>query len=258
MNQEILQKIDQAEMILVGLGEEFEEGRILKMLPGYGEVAEKLAGSGNHFCIPAWNRQNLLQSESKLSQALTRLAQLLQGKDYFVVTTATNDFIWDSPLDKERITAPCGGSCKKQCENGCGKGLMDLTEEESRLLQAKLVEDSEPNVKLGICPECGNKLILNNIYAEQYDENGYLPSWQFYRKWLERTLHRKLLVLELGVGMQYPSVIRFPFEKAAYFNQKADFVRVNERLYQLSAELGERGTSISENAVDFLCREYGK
>ena len=65
-------------------------------------------------------------------------------------------------------------------------------------------------------------------------------------------MNKKVCILELGVGMQYPSVIRFPFEKAAYFNQKADFIRVNQNLYHLTEELKDKGISISENAVDWL------
>ena len=52
--------------------------------------------------------------------------------------------------------------------------------------------------------------------------------------------------------MNLPSVIRFPFEKIAFFNQKAEFIRVHEKLYQLSEELGGKGISQAQNAVKFL------
>lgn len=95
-------------------------------------------------------------------------------------------------------------------------------------------------------------MILNTIYAESYNEAGYIEQWQIYTKWLQGTLNRKLLVLELGVGMQFPSVIRWPFEKVAFFNNKASFVRVNERLYQLTAELASKGVGISQNAIEWI------
>ena len=52
--------------------------------------------------------------------------------------------------------------------------------------------------------------------------------------------------------MTFPSVIRFPFEKVAFFNKKAKLIRINETLYQLSEQIGEKGISIAENAVDFM------
>ena len=73
-------------------------------------------------------------------------------------------------------------------------------------------------------------------------------------KWLQGTLNRKLFILELGVGMRFPTVIRWPFEKAAFYNKRACFCRVNEKLYHLTEELAEKGWGISQNAIDWLLK----
>ena len=73
-----------------------------------------------------------------------------------------------------------------------------------------------------------------------------------YTKWLQGTVNRKLVVLELGVGMKFPGVIRFPFEKVAYFNQKAKFYRIHKNLYHLTEELASKGVGIADNAIDWL------
>ena len=57
--------------------------------------------------------------------------------------------------------------------------------------------------------------------------------------------------MELGAGMEYPSVIRFPFEKVVYFNRKAYLYRIHSRLYQLTEELKGRGTSVKEDPLTF-------
>lgn len=95
-------------------------------------------------------------------------------------------------------------------------------------------------------------MYFNRIDTPGYKEEGYLPQWEKYTKWLQGTLNRKLCILELGAGMEYPTVIRFPFEKVAYFNQKARFYRVHSRLYQMTAELKEKGVSIQANPEEFL------
>ena len=87
---------------------------------------------------------------------------------------------------------------------------------------------------------------------EEESEEGKTTRWERYMKWLQGTLNKKVLILELGVGMKFPSVIRWPFEKVAYFNQKAGFYRVNETLYQLTEELKEKGISIPKNSIDWL------
>ena len=156
----------------------------------------------------------------------------------------------------------CGSDNRKQCGNGCQTVLNRVSEEDRICMEEYFLmlsktqnEDNGPvwgDGAMGYCPECGGPLILNNIYAEHYNENGYLVQWKQYTKWLQGTLNKKLLILELGVGMQFPSVIRWPFEKIAFFNQKAEFYRVNEKLYQLSEELRGKGISVSENAIDWL------
>jgi hypothetical protein len=62
----------------------------------------------------------------------------------------------------------------------------------------------------------------------------------------------KLCILELGVGFQYPQVIRWPFEKITYFNQKATLIHVHSKLPQIAEEIGMRGISIGMTPLEFL------
>lgn len=80
-------------------------------------------------------------------------------------------------------------------------------------------------------------------------------SWEKYMHWLGFTLNQKLCILELGVSFAKPDVIRFPFERTSYFNQKSRFIRMNESFPQLSAEIADRGVSIKKNPVEFFEEE---
>ena len=245
MTKDIVQLVREADLVLVGIGEEFEDYRTLKKIEGYEVHCAWLEESNQAENIPAYNRELLKQSDSKVYKALEQLAQLLEGKNYFVVSVTTNDILADSSLKQDRIVMPCGGSRMLQCSSGCKEALQSVLDEDGKMR----------DVENGVCPVCGAPLVYNNIYSQNYDENGYLDRWQLYTKWLQGTLFRKLCILELGVGMQCPSVIRFPFEKAGYFNQKASFVRVNAHLYQMTSELGDRGISVPCNAIDWLTEE---
>lgn len=257
-NRDILQQIQEADMLLVGIGEEFDNVRALKSKSGYSECREKLGCSEEAWLLPALNLI-YQKEEPEVYKVLSRFAELIAGKNYFVVSVSTNDLIRRVAWRENRLVMPCGGSLLKQCPRNCENGLMKVTDNDweaihdytNKLLDEKILQE-ENIINLGVCPDCGSPLVLNNIYTEKYDENGYLGQWKLYTKWLQGTLNRKLMILELGVGMQCPSVIRWPFEKIAYFNQKASFYRVNETLYQLSEELKEKGTSISQNAIDWL------
>lgn len=84
------------------------------------------------------------------------------------------------------------------------------------------------------------------VYPED-EEN-----WNDYMKWLGYTLNRHLLVLELGAGFANPMVIRFPFEKTVFLNQKSKMYRVHPTLPQVTAEIGERGTAVSADPLQLF------
>ena len=220
MENKILDLIKDADLVLIGIGKEFEKERFLA-----GDDA---------------------------LEALNKLADILDKKNYFALSICTNNIAKKSNLLSDRVVQPCGNVEMKQCPNRCEEGLMELTVEEFAALQGMLPNNELPEVELGVCPKCGQPLILNTVYTENYDENGYLKDWARYTKWLQGTLNKKLCILELGVDLTYPSIIRWPFEKIAFYNNKAHFIRVNERLYHMSEEINDKGISVAKNAVDWL------
>jgi len=267
--EEILSAIEEADLVLVGLGEEFDEIGMDKTDRGYIAARNYLEENENGWMLPQldeiYRRRNNITGESVLEEGLNNLAKILADKNYFVVSTAMNERISAVEWKDNRLVMTCGGTGMKQCPEGCGAGLHKITEAEEQALVDYLSRLQEclqnPDCKqknidslpqIGVCPDCGKALQLNNIYAGQYDENGYLPQWQLYTKWLQGTLNKNLVILELGVGMKFPSVIRWPFEKIAFFNNKAHIYRVNEKLYQLTEELKGKGTAIPKNSIDWL------
>lgn len=164
-----------------------------------------------------------------------KLLELIQDKDYFIVTTVTDGEIRKSSLDQRRIVAPCGNVTWRQCSKSCTKDIWE---------QGEIPDD--------ICPHCGQPLTGNTIQAEDYIEEGYLPQWNAYTYWLSATLNKRVLILELGVGFQTPTVIRWPFEKTASINNKAHLYRIHGSFSQLSETVKGKADSISENSLEFL------
>lgn len=164
--------------------------------------------------------------------AYNNLSNLLEGKNYFIVSLCMDDVIYNSELKTDRIVTPLGGNRFKQCIDACTNELYDVT--------------------INTCPKCGKELVYNNILAENYVEEGYLPMWDKHKKWLVGTLNKSILVLEMGVSMKFPQIVRWPFERIALLNNKAHFIRVNEKLPQTNAELKDKSESIHEASVEWL------
>ena len=264
--------LDEAEMILVGLGEEWEEKRLFKDDAAFQAGRQYLDENDLTWLIPAWNDYCLTRVDSKAAEALDNLRRFLGEKNYFVISTSASRLIAATPWHEGRLVMPCGTSDKKQCGSDYEKKVMPLTDEEQKKLFClmeelwKLSEEGkdpdqqaqaggidlrdQANRILGTCDICGRDYRLNTVYTDDYREEGYLTQWNLYTKWLQGTLNRKLLILELGVGLQFSTIIRFPFEKIAFYNQKCRFYRINEKLYQLTPELREKGISVSKNVVD--------
>ncbi len=262
MQERVRASVLEAQLVLVGIGTEFSERfEDMETDAFYGpmlEQAKEEAYTGQLMQYLQFHRVKRHPSE-RIVQAYDRLAGLLEGKNYFIVSLCTDDLIFTSKLDRERIVTPCGGFYAMQCGRECVTDQESLVTDE-KVMEALLesIDDCQGDVSaidFPVCAECTKPLWFNCVASPDYKEEGYLSQWQLYTKWLQGTLNRKLCILELGVGMQFPQIIRFPFEKIGFFNQKAYFYRVHSKLYQLTEELKGKGCAIACNPVDFLLDE---
>ncbi|MDE6944863.1 MAG: hypothetical protein K2P66_10605 [Lachnospiraceae bacterium] len=254
--QQLYAKTNAAEKILVGLGEEFQyDWSALLEDSRYQEIEEEIGGCEEHvWIIPFLQKMILSRStQNKWRIAYDNLREMLEGKDYFIVSLCMDDYIYATGFDESRIVTPCGGFRRMQCDQNCRRELSDIPDE-SYAAVMKYYRKELPIQALQepVCRHCGSKLRYNQLGVTKYAEEGYLESWGEYTRWLQGTVNRNLCVLELGVGMEYPMVVRFPFEKIVLYNQKAFLYRVHSRLYQMGEEIGDRGIGIQANAIDFM------
>lgn len=261
MRKVIEDAVRRADFVLVGIGEEFASDiKLLYKIPKYQDILDKIEQDKEKYgwLIPFLFKTYLDKHEDNaVHSAYQALSLLLQGKNYFILTENMDGKIFHSYFDEERIVAPCGNYAYLQCEEDCCGQILSVEDAAGEVLdffrdKNEVLWEEFDGITEPVCEFCGKRLVFNNIEALSYQESVYLPMWNKYMKWLQGTLNRKLCILELGVGFRYPTMIRWPFEKAAFLNQKADFIRIHHSLYQLSEELKEKGISISENAVDFL------
>ena len=211
---EVMEKIKEAQKVLIGIGKEWplrDDEKDIRFC---------------HLTDP---------SQADLKAAYEALYDLIKEKDYYIVTTLTDGAVYEMPFDKNRIVAPCGNIHWRQCSKACTKDIWE-----------------ESEVPDDVCPHCKAPLTGNTIKAETYIEEGYLPRWKDYMKWQTGTINRSLVILELGEGFATPTVMRWPFEKIIYFNRKSRLYRINESFYQLPKEAEERGVSVHENSVRWI------
>ena len=252
------EKLNNADMVLVGIGEEMSaDTRDMSSIQKYAAFMNDLE-EDEKWLLPYAEKIYLKENpDSRIKDAYKKLEKILEGKNYFIVSTASDDMIYDTKLKQERIVTPCGGYRFMQCLSGC---KAQVTETDEKLVQkiSNYIngyahgQRKEEKLLKPVCENCGADMVFNKVNTKNYVEEGYLKQWNQYKLWLQGTVNHNLCVLELGAGMQFPTVIRWPFEKVVYLNQKAYFFRVHSKLYQLTEEISNRGYSIKENPVNFL------
>lgn len=273
MNYEYLEKsISEANMVLVGLGEEWvltEDLMLEDMANKNNAMYEiyKIAAGDEMYAdfvqvLTACYFMNYIPAE--LENAYKSIYRMLENKNYFIVSLTVDPYLYRMGFKEERFVNPCGTFQKLQCAEGCSAELTDSDELLDSVMQvmaskntnncdAKEILDACVQVmKKYHCEKCGSPVTFNCLDARKYREEGYLEKWQMYMKWLQGTLNKNIVVLEAGAGMKLPSVIRWPFEKTVFYNQKATMFRVHEKFYQVNEEVSERAYGCKCNSVQMF------
>lgn len=264
IDSSLIQEIEQAEWIVVGIGSEWKATNLLPYdseevidfyrsisMKRYEEVCRRAKEDESFAYMRELYYSYYIQTQT-VSTYYDVLGDLLKGKNFFVITSNSDDLIYHSTIQKEYIVAPCGTRTYLQCSNQCSHTLYPAPE----LLLAKIKEFEEDDDRSTIaCGNCHAPLEFNirtKETASRYIEDGYLKQWDKYTNWISKTLHQKLLLLELGEGFEQPSLFHWPFERMTYFNQKAKLIRVHHKLSQVGEEIKERAISIPMSSVEFI------
>lgn len=249
--EELIGKVKDAECVLIGIGEEFnEEFTQIGLHADLVKLLNQIDGKEELDWIIPFLEKKYLEEEaySENLSAYQKLYDLVKDKNYFIVSTCIDGMIEKVGFDKEKIVQPCGNYHFLQCSRKCDHSLYEV----ETYLETVISNMKQEKYDVPVCPNCGAPLVFNQVTQGNYVEEGYLPQWEKYTKWLSATLNRKLCILELGVGMDFPTVIRSPFEKVGFFNMKASFFRINENHSEIPEDMGEKGISIQMNAKLFL------
>lgn len=248
---ELVEMLDAADMVLVGVGEDFEEKDALLQEESYRRVCDSVAAAGVEWAMPYVNRF-FLEKNEKLKAALHALGGLVEKRNYFVVSVCMNGMTAGAFLP-DRLTEPCGSYTKLQCSKGCEGSIRPVEDKFLREVEQCIQGEKEwKALSAPICEKCQSPMVFNSLYAEHYNEEGYRGNWERYTKWLQGTVGKKLCILELGTGLMFAGILRFRFEKIMTLNQKASIIRVHKSLYQIPGDISGRSKSISQNAVDFM------
>lgn len=79
------------------------------------------------------------------------------------------------------------------------------------------------------------------------EDDGWHLACERYEQFIKENRSKKVLYLELGVGMNTPVIIKYPFWRLTAQNQKAHYVCVNTDMAYAPEKIKDRSLCFSED-----------
>jgi NAD-dependent SIR2 family protein deacetylase len=166
--------------------------------------------------------------EVGVTEVYNNLLKLVNEKNYFVLTTNVDHQFWLSGFQNERIFATQGDYGMFQCAKGCHKKLYD-NEVEIKEMIANQKDFKIPKYLVPKCPVCGGQMEVNlRIDGYFVEDDHWHKASARYSAFLEENQNKKLLFLELGVGMNTPGIIKYPFWQMTNHLKNSFYICINK------------------------------
>ncbi|HBP0978986.1 TPA: NAD-dependent protein deacetylase [Pseudomonas aeruginosa] len=159
-------------------------------------------------------------------QTYVDLHAMIKDKNYFIVTT-NQDLQFSKLFPDEKLCYPQGTSHYLQCGVPCHDDVYP-SEEAVRTMAANITGTRVPKDLIPKCPRCGEEMepwFRSPVFLEGTFWQSYMRKYQDF---IEQNSHKKILLIELGVGPMTPNIIKHPFSVATYHWPKAFLVRINK------------------------------
>ena len=171
------------------------------------------------------------------------LLSLINGKDYFVLTTNVDHCFQKAGFDKHRLFYTQGDYGLFQCSEPCCSETLDNKEIIKAMVQAQgckiapdgtLIPSEAPKMAVPTeliprCPHCGRPMTMNLRSDDTFvEDEGWHRAAERYETFLRTHRNQRILFLELGVGFNTPGIIKYPFWQMTARNPKAIYACINQ------------------------------
>ena len=207
-----------------------------------------------------WSKQCMKAGIEADHTALHKtLLSMLDGKKIFCLSTNVDGQLEKAGLTADKIFCTQGDYFHIQCAKGCHPNRYDAREL-FRQMDVARMDCLIPGNMVPKCPVCGGRMNMN-LRIDQYfvqDEEWYMSEKRF-GAFLSEAISsgRKICLLELGVGFNTPTIIRFTFEKLTRENEQISLLRLNLNEAVIPEHLGARAIGINadmKQSIEDICR----
>lgn len=200
-----------------------------------------------------WSRHILINRyDCPVGKPYSDLLKLTENKDYFVITTNVDHQFQRAGFDKKRLFYTQGDYGLWQCSKACHDKTYG-NEEAVRKMVEEQRDMKIPEALIPKCPVCGAPMTMNLRCDDLFvQDSGWYAAAERYNEFIRRHKGMRLLFLELGVGMNTPAIIKFPFWQMTAQNTEAVYACINYGEAACPIETENRSILINADIGDTL------
>lgn len=180
------------------------------------------------------------------------LYNLVQGTEYFVLTTNVDHCFQKAGFDKHRLFYTQGDYGLWQCSKPCHNKTYD----NEPMIKRMVTEQKNmriPSELIPYCPVCGAPMSMNlradNTFVE---DNDWHMAADRYQNFVSRYKDLNIVYLELGVGGNTPGIIKYPFWQMTCKNPNAAYICINLSETYIPPEIKKQSIDIADDIGDTL------
>ena len=279
-------EIETAEAIVIGAGAGLSTAAGLtysgeRFLKYFGDFAERFGirdmYSGGFYPFPdaetrwAWWARHIYYNRyiPAPRPAYEDLRKLVQGKDYFVITTNVDHQFQRAEFDKKRLFYTQGDyglfqsvdpSIRKTYDNE--EWVMQAMEAQGFVRNEKgifeipaggSVSMKIPALLIPKCPDDGSDVTMNLRADDSFvEDEGWRRASAAYADFLRRHEGMHVLFLEIGVGMNTPVICKYPFWQMTKDNPKAVYACLNFNEAYCPVEIEKQSVCIDGDSAEVI------
>ena len=255
--KQLREALDQADAVVIGAGAGLStaagltySGERFERLFGdfaakYG-IRDMYSGGFYPFATPeemwAWWSRHIWcnRYEPAPKNTYAKLLQLVEGRDFFVITTNVDHQFQLAGCPKERLFYTQGDYGLWQCSVPCHDKTYDNYETVMAMVEQQR-DMRVPSELVPMCPVCGKPMSMNLRADDTFvEDEGWHAAANRYRDYLHSHRDGRVLYLELGVGGNTPGIIKYPFWQLVYDDPKATYACVNLGQVMTAREIVDR------------------